>query len=872
MAPLTPMMQQYFEIKEQHPDQILMFRLGDFYEMFFDDAKLASRELELTLTGRDCGQEERAPMCGVPFHSCEGYISRLVAKGYKVAICEQLEDPSQAVGIVKRDVVRIVTPGTITDSGALHEDRNNFIAAICLSADTAGFAVCDITTGEAYATNLTGSDLLQKAICEIGKYAPSELLCNPSAAQQKALTQFCGGRLQCMMTSGEEHAFSPDQYAFTLAARFGGNLQELGLDQAPGTVGALGALMSYLIETQKQDLSHINRLNFYTADQFMQLDLATRRNLELCETMLKKEKQGSLLDVLDRTKTAMGARMLRSFLERPLLSADSIRRRLDAVEELKNNPVARGDLADCLKEVYDLERLMSRVVCQTANGRDLRALERTLRLIPCIKSILATMQAPLLHTLCNQSDDLPDLYELIDRSIAEEPPFSLREGGVIRSGYSEELDQLRSLCTDTKSTIARLEQQLRDQTGIKNLKIGYNRVFGYYIEVTKSNLDQVPDTFIRKQTLANCERYIIQELKSFEQTVLGAQERSFSLEYELFCAVRDRIAQQLHLIQRTAAAAAQTDVLCALADCAQRYHYCKPTVDDSGVVQIKEGRHPVVERMNRESLFVPNDTDLDGKDRRLMLITGPNMGGKSTYMRQVALCVLLAQIGSFVPAKEARIGVVDRIFTRVGASDDLSAGQSTFMVEMSEVADILRHATPKSLVVYDEIGRGTSTYDGLAIAQAVLEFSAARQTLGAKVLFATHYHELTELADHLEGVHNFCVSVKKRGEDITFLRKVVPGAADDSYGIEVARLAGIPRPVIERARGVLRSIEQQARPTLRCPAGEENIEIPEALAAPRLGLAAVEKKLSAVEPDTLTPIEALQLIFTLKAALERKED
>ncbi len=866
MSDMTPMMKQYLEMKEQYKGCILFFRLGDFYEMFFDDAKEVSRELELTLTGRDCGQKERAPMCGIPYHSSEAYIARLIEKGYKVAICEQMEDPATAKGLVKRDVVRIITPGTVVDSSMLEETKNNFLCAVFMEREMSGICFADVSTGEVYATAADGEEPVIRLINELGRFSPSEVLLNEEAAACPQLVEFLQKRLHCTVDVEPSGRFDDRAARSTITGRYGpGAIDEAGLSDMSLSIRAAGALLSYLAETQRVDLAHLTPISCYQKGQYMELDIHTRRNLELTETMRSKEKRGSLLGVLDRTKTAMGGRLLRKWLEQPLSNCVHIKRRQNAVGELVADSLTRGELIDSLSGVYDLERLMTRVVYGTANGRDLRALWQTFQRIPGIREMAGRMRGSLMKELFDSLDELSDLRELIDRSIVEEPPFSIREGGMIRAGYSEQADELHSLMTDGKGYIARIESEEKERTGIRNLKIGYNKVFGYYIEVTKSNYDSVPEHYIRKQTLSNCERYITQELKELESRVLSAQERTQSLEYELFCEVRQQIAGQLHRISQSSKALAALDALCSLSEVASRNGYTCPEVDFGDKIEIRDGRHPVVESVLKDALFVPNDTLLDCGDNRLAIITGPNMAGKSTYMRQVAIITLMAQMGGFVPAASAHIGVVDKIFTRVGASDDLSMGQSTFMVEMSEVAGILKGATSKSLLIFDEIGRGTSTFDGMSIARAVVEYSLDKKRLGAKTLFATHYHELTALEEQLPGVKNYNIAVKKRGDDITFLRKIVRGGADDSYGIEVAKLAGVPDRVIQRAKEVLLALEQGA-PEQPAPRRGARVEVEDNFQTSLGDSQSREliEKLKKLDINTLTPLEAMNALFELK--------
>ena len=863
MAEGTPMMLQYHKIKADHPDCILFFRLGDFYEMFNEDAKTASKELELTLTSRDRSRppEERTPMCGVPYHAAEAYISRLIAKGYKVAICEQMEDPAQAKGLVDRDIIRIVTPGTVIEETMLEEGKNNFLCALCLTGDRAGLCFADLSTGEVSATGFDGPGWREHAENELGRYSPREVVLSREAVEDKVLTSFLEQRLACRTETGCTAAFDPDRATLAVEKQFG---PDHGLPEGP-VFQAAGALMSYLVETQKTDLSHLSAVNYYTTGEFMELDLTARRNLELTETLRGGEKRGSLLWVLDKTGTPMGHRLIRSWLEKPLLSPVQIGKRQGAVGDLVNDSVTRQELSRELKEVTDLERLIGRVVYGTAGGRDLVSLSRGLGKLPALRLLLSPLSSALLAVLRDSLNDLPQLRGLIDETFVEEPPFSVREGGFIRAGADPEVDRLRGILTGGKDMVAAMEAQEKEKTGIKSLKVGYNKVFGYYIEVSKANSALVPDTYIRKQTLVNCERYITPELKEMENTILSAQDQLTALEYQIFCRVRQAAAERVADIQRSAAAVGQVDVLCSFARVAAENGYCMPQVDLSDVIEITEGRHPVVERAAKNSLFVPNDTHMDGKEDMCAIITGPNMAGKSTYMRQVALIVLMAQMGSFVPAKAARIGIVDRVFTRIGASDDLSAGQSTFMVEMNEVAELLKNATSKSLLILDEIGRGTSTYDGMAIARSVLEYCADKKRLGCKTLFATHYHELTALEGEIPGVKNYNIAAKKRQDDIIFLRKIVRGGAEASYGIEVAKLAGVPERVISRAQVILSELEAQGGPVGR--AGPEAAAAPPQFSLEDMSARAVTDRLRAADIDTLTPIEAMNLLYQLKKEL-----
>ena len=856
---LSPMMQQYFKIKEQYPDTILFFRLGDFYEMFFDDAKLVSRELELTLTGRDCGLSERAPMCGVPFHSYESYLARLVSRGYKVAICEQLEDPALAKGLVKRDIIRVVTPGTVLENSMLEEGRNNYLCSLYLQEQAAGCCFADISTGEARAIELRGEDLLLAIVNELGRFSPSEILLSGQFSRREELCKICRDKFHAAIEQGEEEP--EESCLMRVKQQFH---MEDGDLPARTICRAAGVMLLYLQKTQRVGLERMNTLSLFEDAQYMQLDGNTRYNLELCETMRTKEKKGSLLWVLDHTCTAMGKRLLRTWIEQPLLSPGGITRRQNAVEELVQNAELLDTLQDGLNGIYDLERILTRIVYGSANGRELRSLWSALLKIPALKQSLAPCQAALLQKLREDLDELLDITDLIDRAIEEDPPFSIREGGIIRRGYSEELDALRGDMNGGKELLADVEKRERERTGIPKLKIGYNRVFGYYIEVSNSFKNMVPADYIRRQTLTNGERFVTEELKQLESRILGAGERSVMLEGRLFDEVRRRVSDEMNRVQRTAHAVAQLDVLASLARTAVRHNYARPQVDLSGKLILRDSRHPVVECLLEGAPFVPNDVTLDEGDNRVAIITGPNMAGKSTYMRQTALIVLMAQIGSFVPASYAQIGIVDSIFTRVGASDDLAAGQSTFMVEMTEVAEILRHATCHSLLILDEIGRGTSTFDGMSIAQAVLEYAADPKTLGAKTMFATHYHELTVMEEKIKGVKNYNIAVRKHGEDITFLRRIVPGGADDSFGIEVARLAGVPDKVVRRARQILKKLESAApavpdshKKDLPPDPGQEQL----ILSSPAEG--EILRRLKNVDVNALTPIECMNLLYEL---------
>jgi len=863
MAELTPMMQQYLKTKEQNPDCLLFFRLGDFYEMFGDDAKTASKELDLTLTSRDKSksEEERTPMCGVPYHSAEGYIARLVAKGYKVAICEQMEDPALAKGLVKRDIVRIVTPGSVTESSMLEEGRNNYFASVYGESDSCGLCFCDISTGAFYATCISGADQTARVIGELGRFAPSEVLRGGTMAEDAELTEALTERLSCCQNIGSAELFREQVCREAVLAQFG-ELPE-NLENMPAVLIAAGALLQSLKAVQKNDLCHIRHLELYLSGKFMELDLTARRNLELTETLRSKEKKGSLLWVLDKTKTPMGGRMLRSWMEKPLLSPNAIAQRLNAVDELKADTVRREDLIEALRSVTDLERIMARIVTGSANCRDLVAFSSGVEKLPEVRALLQNCSAAMLQVLLEELDDLSDMKALIDRAIVDEPPFTVREGGMIRPGYSEEVDRLKDIMNGGKGSLSAIEAGEKERTGIKNLRVGYNRVFGYYIEVAKSQTGLVPDSYIRKQTLANCERYITQELKELESTILTAKDRITALEYDLFTEIRQTLAAQSARVLAASHAVGALDVLTCFAHLAVHNNYVRPEVDLSGEIVIRDGRHPVVERMLKGTLFVANDTVLGSAGNRVAIITGPNMAGKSTYMRQTALIVLMAQIGCFVPASSARIGVVDRIFTRIGASDDLASGQSTFMVEMREVSDILRYATSRSLLILDEIGRGTSTFDGMAIARAVLEYAADPKKLGAKTLFATHYHELTVMEQELSDVRNYNIAVKKRKDDIIFLRKIVPGGTDDSFGIEVAKLAGLPAPVVTRARAILKSLEEEK--AIAEPVRRE--EPDDQMSMMDLGAGEICRRLGAIAVETLTPIEAMNILYELKQLL-----
>ena len=862
---MTPMMEQYFEIKNQYKDHIVFYRLGDFYEMFFDDAILASRELELTLTGRDCGEEERAPMCGVPFHSAEGYIGTLVSRGYKVAICEQTENPALAKGLVRREVIRVVTPGTLIESDLLSEGKSNYLCSVYMSQFECGVAFADVSTAKVFATFFCGDDVATKLRNELGTYAPAEVVLNLSENKLGELSEFIHSGLGAMLNDNRASQFDYDESLEKVKVQFGGAIREDYLENRP-LVSALGALLSYVEETQKKDISYIKDLSIYQEGQYLEMDINTRRNLELTATMRSKEKKGSLLGVLDKTVTAAGARLLCTWVEHPLLNVAAIRRRQNAVEELSGAYILREELRELLSSVLDLERLVTRVVYGTANARDLRAVANTVGVLPELKTLLGACRSDELVSLTSELETLDDVYTKINSAICENPPVSVREGGMIAAGFNSDVDYLRSVMTDGKSWISRVAEEERSRTGIKTLKIGYNRVFGYYIEVSKSFVDQVPEDYIRKQTLANGERYITKELKDMEATILGAADRVNSLEYDIFCDVRDYVASASSRLQKVAALLATLDVYVSLATVAVKNKYVRPEVDKSDKIEIKDGRHPVVEQFVKDSYFVPNDAELDTDRNRMMLITGPNMAGKSTYMRQVAIIVVMAQIGSFVPAKDARIGVIDKLFTRVGASDDLASGQSTFMLEMNEVAYILRNATRQSLIIYDEVGRGTSTFDGMSIARAIVEYTNSRK-IGAKTMFATHYHELTVMEDEFDGIVNYNVAAKKRGDNITFLRKIVKGSTDDSYGIEVAKLAGIPNEVIKRAKEVLASVEKTAKAISTSEKVEEKKD-DTLITFDDFVEEQVIEELKAIDINTLSPYEAMSFLYDLKKRLQ----
>lgn len=865
---MTPMMEQYFEIKDQYKDYLLFYRLGDFYEMFFDDAVIGSRELELTLTGRDCGEKERAPMCGIPFHSAETYIARLIDKGYKIAICEQVEDPAVAKGLVKREVIRIITPGTVTDASMLPETRNNYLASVFIDEGGTGVCFADISTAQIFATSFDTPQYLPQLLGELGTYAPRETVINLPAALCPEVADFVQNKLGAMLTVEAAEAFDYSCAVDAVNAQFSDILREGELEKKR-LVSALGALLCYIRETQKTDISYIKELNVYENGQYMQLDLNTRRNLEITETMRSKEKRGSLLGVLDKTTTAAGARLLRQWVEHPLLGISAISRRQAAVEELFDDFMLREDLRDRLSNVLDLERLVTRIVYATANARDLRAVANTLAILPDVRELLKKCKSDELAAIYSALDTLDDVVRMIDEAIVESPPAQVREGGMIKDGYSTEVDELRGIVADGKGWIEKFAAKEREATGIKTLRVGYNRVFGYYIEVTRSLVDQVPqDRYIRKQTLTGAERYITQELKDTEATVLGAGDRLSSLEYELFSAVRSRVAENSARIQRAAALLARIDVYVSLAAVASKNNYTRPHLNADEVIRIKDGRHPVVEQFVKDGYFVPNDTSLDMKNNRVMIITGPNMAGKSTYMRQVALIAVMTQIGSFVPAADADICITDRVFTRVGASDDLASGQSTFMLEMTEVANILKNATKHSLVIYDEVGRGTSTFDGMSIARAIVEYTQSRK-VGAKTLFATHYHELTVLEDELDGVVNYNIAARKRGDNVIFLRKIVKGSTDDSYGIEVAKLAGLPSEVIKRAKEILKSVEATSRAVSTSEVHpSDDAEELDAISLEDCIHEQIIADLKAVDVNTLSPIEAMNFLFELQRKLK----
>ena len=882
MAELTPMMQKYMETKKEYPDCILFYRLGDFYEMFFDDALTASKELEITLTGKSCGLEERAPMCGVPYHAVEGYLNKLVTKGYKVAICEQVEDPKQAKGLVKREVTRIVTPGTNLNMQALEATKNNYIMCITYTPTKIGLAAADVTTGDFYTTEVEDS---RRLMDELMKYSPSEIICNDAFYVSGFDIADLRNRLQMAISTIEPYYFDDEGCEKCIMRHFGvKSLIGLGLEDFPiGTIAA-GALLQYLLNTQKNELVHMNHIQSYLTSKYMLLDSSTRRNLELCETLREKQKRGSLLWVLDKTKTAMGARTLRNYIEQPLLNKVDMEARLDAVDELSKDSVSRDEIREYLNPIYDLERLLSKVTYKTANPRDLIAFRNSLEMLPHIKTVLRGFQKELLTGIYEDMESLDDIYTLIDAAIEEEPPLLVREGGIIKDGFNEDIDMLRNAKRDGKQWLAQLEEEDRERTGIKNLKIKYNKVFGYYFEVTNSFQHLVPEDYIRKQTLANAERYTTPRLKEMEDTILNAEDKLYTLEYDMFCEIRDNIAAQLERIQRTAKAIARLDVFASLSYVAERNHYVRPKLNEKGIIDIKDGRHPVVELMIDHDMFIANDTMLDSNNHLISVITGPNMAGKSTYMRQSALIVLMAQLGSFVPAKSANIGIVDRIFTRVGASDDLASGQSTFMVEMNEVANILRNATSNSLLILDEIGRGTSTFDGLSIAWAVIEHISNKKLLGAKTLFATHYHELTELEGKINNVNNYCIAVKECGDDIVFLRKIIKGGADRSYGIQVAKLAGVPDMVINRAKEIVEqltdndiiekvqsiAVEVKNDTKAKKQPKYDEVDLAQMSLFDTVTDEDVLKELEELEISTMTPLDAMNTLYRLQNKLKNR--
>lgn len=865
MAEYSPMMQHYLDTKKDYKDSILFYRLGDFYEMFFDDAILASRELELTLTGKECGQEERAPMCGVPFHAAENYIARLISKGYKVAICEQMEDPKQAKGIVKREVIRVVTPGTVIESNLLDEKKNNYIMSVYKSGIYFGIAVCDVSTGDFRATQIKETNNFSAALDEISRYSPAEIVVNNLMYDTTEEIAKIRERFQIYISKQEDNKFSNNVEELTSKYNVVDESEnKIEINDKTLCICAINGLLTYILETQKTNLDHINKIILYNNTKYMCLDINARRNLELTEKLRDKSKKGTLLWVLDKTSTSMGGRRLRRWINDPLLDIEKINKRLNSVKELKDNPILRGDIADLLKKVYDIERLVGKISYGNANARDLISLKNSVKQLPELKKIMSNTESTLLKELYNELDILEDIYNITDVAIVEEPPISVKEGGIIKKGYNEEIDKLKMATTDGKNWLIQLEANEREKTGIKGLKVGFNKVFGYYIEVTKSNISLVPDRYIRKQTLTNGERYVTEELKKLENELLGAEEKVINLEYNAFCEIREIIEKQLLRIQRTADIVATLDVLNSFAIVAEDMNYCMPIVDNSGIIDIKGGRHPVIEKILPSGEFVDNDTYLDKEDNRFSIITGPNMAGKSTYMRQVALITLMAQCGSFVPATFARLGVVDKIFTRIGASDDLSMGQSTFMVEMMEVATILKEATQNSLVILDEIGRGTSTYDGLSIAWAVAEYMSDKEKCGAKTLFATHYHELIGLEQKIQGVKNYSIAVKEKGEDIIFLRKIVAGGTDESYGVHVAKLAGVPQTVTKRSNEILRTLERKS--ILGSKEQEkENKKVAEGqLDMYNYKLAEIAHEIDKIDLNSLTPIDALNTLVKIK--------
>ena len=863
---MTPMMEQYFEIKNNYKDYLLFYRLGDFYEMFFDDAIIASRALELTLTGRDCGEAERAPMCGVPFHSVDTYIGRLIEQGFKIAICEQVENPAEAKGIVKREVIRVITPGTLIETELLSDKQNNYLCSVYFGEYEYGICFCDISTAEIYATSVSGDGMDTKLQNELGTYAPVEVVTNLNSMKFADTAKFIEGRLGAMLNDSQYKRFEYEACLERIKNQFADTLREDDISEK-AIVCAVGAMLDYIADTQKKDISYINKLNLYSNGQYLELDVNTRRNLELTESLRTKEKKGTLLWVLDKTRSSLGARLLRRWIEHPLINASKIARRQNAVEELYNSFILREQISELLDSVLDLERLMTKIVYGTANARDLRAVANSTRILPELKKLISECTSNEMQSIYEELDTLEDICALIDSAIKEDSPLTVREGGMITDGFDPQVDEYRRIIEHGDEWKEQIAQNERDATGIKTLKVGYNRVFGFYIEVTKSLIGMVPDRYIRKQTLSNCERYITEELKEMEAKVLGASDKLCQLEYDIFCEIRTRVAENSTRIQRSAQLVAQIDAYYSLATVAAKNRYVRPDVTTTDEIIIKDGRHPVVEQFVKDSYFVPNDTLLNLKTDRLLLITGPNMAGKSTYMRQVALITLMAQIGSFVPAAEATVGIVDKIFTRVGASDDLASGQSTFMLEMNEVAYILRNATKKSLIIYDEVGRGTSTFDGMSIARAIVEYTASRK-IGAKTLFATHYHELTSMEQEFDGIVNYNIAAKKRGDNITFLRKIVRGSTDDSYGIEVAKLAGLPNEVIKRAKEVLASVEESAK-NIRLTDREEKTEEKDdsLISFDDLVNEQVVEEIKNTDINTLSPYECMSLIFDWKKRL-----
>lgn len=874
MAEFSPMMQHYLDTKKQYSDCVLFYRLGDFYEMFFEDAEIVSKELELTLTGKDCGQETRAPMSGIPYHAADSYIAKLIEKGYKVAICEQVEDPKTAKGIVKREVVRVVTPGTVMESNLLEEKKNNYIMAIYKSGLYFGISVCDVSTGEFLATQIMEHNNFERLLDEIARFSPAEIIVSEMMFNSKTEIEKIKERFETYISKENEESFDGEfellSGMYKIVDDSGEKISDNKLPEKKMAIYSINALLKYLEDTQKTSLDHINTIKIYNTTRYMALDINARRNLEITEKMRDKTKKGTLLWVLDKTSTSMGGRLLRRWLNDPLIDVKEIRNRLDAVEELKSSIILRGDITESLKKVYDIERLAGKISYGSANGRDLISLKNSVKQLPDIKKVLSNTKCNMLQNICQNLDTLDDIYEIIEKSIVDEPPIGVKDGGIIKLGYDEEIDKLKTATTEGKKWILDLENKEREATGIKGLKVGYNKVFGYFIEVTKSNIPMVPERYIRKQTLTNAERYITEDLKNLENQILGAEERVITLEYNAFCIIRESIEKEIQRVQKTANVVSTLDVLSSFATVAEDMNYVKPDVDEEGIIDIKDGRHPVIEKMITSNNFVPNDTYLDENENRLAIITGPNMAGKSTFMRQVALITLMAQVGSFVPASYAKIGVVDKIFTRVGASDDLSMGQSTFMVEMMEVATILKEATKNSLVILDEIGRGTSTYDGLSIAWAVAEFIADKEKCGAKTLFATHYHELTELEEKIEGVKNYSIAVKEKGEDIVFLRKIVTGGTDESYGVHVARLAGVPQIVTSKANEILQSLERKNVLNNKINITNQPVEKKEAaddMNVFNYKIAEVAHEIDKIDFNQLTPIDALNTLVRIKEKL-----